>query len=112
MRPLAGLLAVVTTVTTPAVLAACLALCMPEMRGHLMATAAVSEAPVASPEAECPDHAVAAPVAATATSTTELCIQADLRWRTGAASASCSEASILAAAVAAAGSRRRAAWSR
>ncbi|MCC6987961.1 MAG: hypothetical protein IT181_03115 [Acidobacteria bacterium] len=63
MRPLAALLAVVTTVTTPAVLAACLALCMPGMRGHVMAMAAAPTASVATPEVGCPDHGAAAPTA-------------------------------------------------
>ncbi len=63
MRPLASLLAVVTTVTTPAVLAACLALCMPGMSGHQMVAAVAVGGSVASPDAGCPDHAVAAPVA-------------------------------------------------
>lgn len=63
MRPLASLLAVVTTVTTPAVLAACLALCMPGMRGHVMAAQAAPAASVAAPDAGCPDHDAAAPAA-------------------------------------------------
>ncbi len=63
MRPLASLLAVVTTVTTPAVLAACLALCMPGMRGHVMAAQAAPLASVAAPDAGCPDHEAAAPAA-------------------------------------------------
>lgn len=57
MRPLASLLALVTTVATPAVLAACLTLCAPGMR-HAM------PAPAPAPAAEaagCPDHAVSAP---------------------------------------------------
>jgi len=57
MRPLASLLAVVTTVATPSVLAACLALCAPGMR-HAMP--APTPAPVAE-AAGCPDHAVSAP---------------------------------------------------
>jgi hypothetical protein len=69
MRPLASLLAVVTNVTTPAVLAACLALCMPGMRGHVMAEVAAPEASVAAPEAGCPDHEAAAPAAPGATLT-------------------------------------------
>ncbi len=75
MRPLASLLAAVTTVATPAVLAACLALCMPGMSGHQMAVAA--DAAVASPDAGCPDHAVAAPAApatAVAASAAACCI--------------------------------------
>lgn len=70
MRPLASLLAVVTTVTTPAVLAACLALCMPGMRGHVMAAAAAPSDSVAAPEAGCPDHEAATPAAPAATLTT------------------------------------------
>lgn len=53
MRPLASLLAVVTTVATPAVLAACLTLCAPGMRHAMPAPAAEA--------AGCPDHAVSAP---------------------------------------------------
>ena len=69
MRPLAALLAVVTTVTTPAVLAACLALCMPGMRGHVMAMAAAPTASMATPETGCPDHEAAAPAASAVTLT-------------------------------------------
>lgn len=66
MRPLASLLAVVTTVATPAVLAACLTFCMPGMRGHAMAPVAVPDAPaaaVASPDAGCPEHQTTSPAA-------------------------------------------------
>lgn len=65
MRPLASLLAVATTVTTPAVLAACVALCMPGMRGHVMTTVAEPIASVAAAdEAGCAEHEAAAPVGA------------------------------------------------
>lgn len=60
MRPLASLLAVTTTVATPAVLAACLALCMPGMPGHAMAASVASASPA---DAGCPDHTAAAPIA-------------------------------------------------
>lgn len=72
MRPLASLLAVATTVTTPAVLAACLALCTPGMRGHLMTTAGP-----AAPAVGCPDHEAAAPAvpaAAVAASDAACCV--------------------------------------
>ena len=77
MRPLASLLAAVTTVATPVVLAACLALCMPGMPGHQMGVAA--DASAASPDAGCPDHAVAAPAApatSVAASAATCCIDA------------------------------------
>jgi hypothetical protein len=63
MRPLASLLAAVTTVASPAVLSACLALCLPGMRGHQMTAVAGPEATVAAAEAGCAEHAAPAPVA-------------------------------------------------
>lgn len=63
MRPLASLLAVAMTVATPAVLAACVALCMPGMRGHAMATVAADEASAAASASGCADHEATAPAA-------------------------------------------------
>lgn len=61
MRPLAGLLAVVSTVATPAVLAACLTLCAPGMRHAMAAPASVDAAAQPTDAVACPDHAAAAP---------------------------------------------------
>jgi len=55
VRPLASLVALATTVATPAVLAACLALCVPGMRGHVMAAPAAPDVAAASPEPGCHD---------------------------------------------------------